>query len=119
MWRCGRFCCQRRYAPMATVAVRRTASTIIAPNRVTADQRNPFQLNASRYRRWGARGVTSAVGRVAGVSDAAETPEIEFRSDVTVELVRASAADSDVLFAARVSTQGEQTLDAAAAGTEA
>lgn len=37
--------------------------------------------------------------------------EIEFRSDVTVELVRASAHDSDVLFAARVSTQGEQTLE--------
>jgi thymidylate synthase (FAD) len=39
--------------------------------------------------------------------------EISFRSDVTVELVRASASDSDVLFAARVSTQGEQTLEAA------
>ncbi|HEV7949320.1 MAG TPA: FAD-dependent thymidylate synthase [Glaciihabitans sp.] len=39
--------------------------------------------------------------------------EIEFRSDVTVELVRSSASDSDVLFAARVSTQGEQTLEAA------
>lgn len=37
--------------------------------------------------------------------------EIEFRSDVTVELVRSSAHDSDVLFAARVSTQGEQTLE--------
>jgi thymidylate synthase (FAD) len=34
-----------------------------------------------------------------------------FRSDVTVELVRASAQDADVLFAARVSTQGEQSLD--------
>ncbi|GAA1696545.1 FAD-dependent thymidylate synthase [Microbacterium sediminicola] len=45
--------------------------------------------------------------------------DIEFRSDVTVELVRSSAADSDVLFAARVSTLGEQTLDEAAAGTEA
>lgn len=45
--------------------------------------------------------------------------EIKFRSDVTVELVRASAADSDVLFAARVSTQGEQTLEAAAAQTSA
>ena len=45
--------------------------------------------------------------------------EIKFRSDVTVELVRSSAADSDVLFAARVSTQGEQTLEAAAAATEA
>jgi thymidylate synthase (FAD) len=38
---------------------------------------------------------------------------------MTVELVRSSASDADVLFAARVSTQGEQTLDAAAAGAEA
>ncbi len=38
---------------------------------------------------------------------------------MTVELVRASAADSDVLFAARVSTSGEQTLEAAASGDEA
>lgn len=37
--------------------------------------------------------------------------EIEFRSDVTVELVRSSARDADVLFAARVSTQGEQSLE--------
>ena len=37
--------------------------------------------------------------------------EITFRSDVTVELVRASAQDADVLFAARVSTQGEQSLE--------
>jgi thymidylate synthase (FAD) len=36
---------------------------------------------------------------------------VTFRSDVTVELVRASATDADVLFAARVSTQGEQSLD--------
>jgi thymidylate synthase (FAD) len=36
---------------------------------------------------------------------------IEFRSDITVELVRSSAHDSDVLFAARVSTQGEKTLE--------
>jgi thymidylate synthase (FAD) len=34
-----------------------------------------------------------------------------FRSDVTVELVRHSAADSDVLWAARVSTAGEQSLE--------
>jgi thymidylate synthase (FAD) len=34
-----------------------------------------------------------------------------FRSDVTVELVKASAADSDVVFAARVSTQGERSLE--------
>lgn len=49
----------------------------------------------------------------------AEAYEIEFRSDMTVELVRSSAHDSDVVFAARVSTQGEQTLEEAAAGTEA
>jgi len=36
--------------------------------------------------------------------------EIEVRSDMTVVLVRASAADSDVLFAARCSTVGEQSL---------
>ena len=47
---------------------------------------------------------------------AAQSTPIEFRSDVTVELVRASASDADVLFAARVSTQGEQTLESAAAG---
>jgi thymidylate synthase (FAD) len=45
--------------------------------------------------------------------------DIRFRSDMTVELVRHSAADSDVLFAARVSTEGEKTLDAAASGAEA
>ncbi|MEO8330513.1 MAG: FAD-dependent thymidylate synthase [Candidatus Nanopelagicales bacterium] len=39
------------------------------------------------------------------------TSEITFRSDVTVELVRSAAQDADVLFAARVSTQGEQTLE--------
>ncbi|MFJ4787174.1 FAD-dependent thymidylate synthase [Streptomyces sp. NPDC088794] len=33
------------------------------------------------------------------------------RSDVTVELVKSSASDSDVLFAARVSTLGEQSLE--------
>jgi len=43
------------------------------------------------------------------VSDAA-TPAPVFRSDMTVELVRSSASDTDVIFAARVSTQGEQTL---------
>ena len=39
------------------------------------------------------------------------TEEISFRSDVTVELVRGSASDADVVFAARVSTAGEQSLD--------
>ena len=37
--------------------------------------------------------------------------DLEFRSDVTVELVRATAQDADVLFAARVSTKGEQSLE--------
>lgn len=43
------------------------------------------------------------------------TAAIEFRSDVTVELVRSQASDHDVLYSARVSTIGEQTLDADAA----
>jgi flavin-dependent thymidylate synthase len=42
-------------------------------------------------------------------SEAATEPS--FRSDVSVELVRASAQDADVLFAARVSTKGEQSLE--------
>ena len=37
--------------------------------------------------------------------------DIQIRSDVTVQLVKASASDSDVLFAARVSTLGEQSLN--------
>jgi thymidylate synthase (FAD) len=44
------------------------------------------------------------------VSDA-EPTEITFRSDMTVELVKSSASDADVLFAARVSTKGEQSLE--------
>lgn len=40
-----------------------------------------------------------------------DTPEIEFRHDITVELVRSSASDADVVFAARVSTVGEKSLD--------
>lgn len=39
------------------------------------------------------------------------TEPISFRSDITVELVRSSASDADVVFAARVSTAGEQTLE--------
>jgi thymidylate synthase (FAD) len=41
-----------------------------------------------------------------------EPNEIEFRSDVTVELVKHVAADSDVIWAARVSTAGDQSLAA-------
>ncbi|MEO6712202.1 MAG: FAD-dependent thymidylate synthase [Mycobacteriales bacterium] len=36
----------------------------------------------------------------------------QWRSDVTVELVKASAQDSDVVWSARVSTAGEQSIDA-------
>lgn len=36
---------------------------------------------------------------------------IEFRSEMTVDLVRSSAQDADVLFAARVSTKGESSLE--------
>lgn len=43
--------------------------------------------------------------------------DIVFRSDMTVQLVRSAAQDGDVVFAARVSTQGEKTL--ATAGAEA
>ncbi|GHH52438.1 FAD-dependent thymidylate synthase [Streptomyces sp. CA-294286] len=40
-----------------------------------------------------------------------ETQKPSFRSEVTVELVKHAAQDSDVLWAARVSTAGEQSLD--------
>jgi len=45
------------------------------------------------------------------VSTPDENVEIVFRSDMKVELVRGNAADNDVLFAARVSTKGEQSLE--------
>ncbi|MEN8656384.1 FAD-dependent thymidylate synthase [Streptomyces sp. 21So2-11] len=41
----------------------------------------------------------------------AETAKPTFRSEVTVELVKHTAGDSDVLWAARVSTAGEQSLE--------
>ena len=37
--------------------------------------------------------------------------EVIFRDDMTVELVKSSASDADVIWAARVSTAGEQSLD--------
>src|SRR4051812_36925839 len=45
----------------------------------------------------------------------APEPALRFRSDMDVDLIRGSAGDADVVFAARVSTQGEaslQTVDA-------
>lgn len=43
------------------------------------------------------------------MSEEASTVDVRFRSDMTVELVKSSASDADVLFAARVSTQGERS----------
>ena len=44
-------------------------------------------------------------------TESPKNAEIIFRSDMTVELVKASASDADVIWAARVSTAGEQSLD--------
>jgi thymidylate synthase (FAD) len=44
-------------------------------------------------------------------ADPIDENSIVFRSDVTVELVKASASDADVIWAARVSTKGEQSLE--------
>jgi thymidylate synthase (FAD) len=45
------------------------------------------------------------------MSDKEEVFPIQFRDDMTVELVKSSASDSDVIWAARVSTAGEKSLD--------
>jgi len=37
--------------------------------------------------------------------------EIQFREDMSVELVKSSASDADVIWAARVSTAGDKSLD--------
>ena len=44
---------------------------------------------------------------------------VQFRDDMTVSLVKASASDSDVVWSARVSTEGNRSLEALAADTEA
>lgn len=71
-----------------------------------------------RATRSGGPPMSSPSAIVMAVPDETESPEVVFRSDVTVELVRSSAHDSDVLFAARVSTQGEQTLESAQASND-
>ncbi|MER5891255.1 FAD-dependent thymidylate synthase [Streptomyces sp. NPDC001941] len=45
------------------------------------------------------------------MSDSPAEIKPSFRSDVTVDLVKHAASDSDVLWAARVSTAGEQSLE--------
>lgn len=44
--------------------------------------------------------------------------DVVFRSDMGVELVKASASDADVVWSARVSTQGEASLEALSADPE-
>ena len=44
-------------------------------------------------------------------SDAIVNQEVIFRDDVSVELIKSSASDADVIWAARVSTAGEQSMD--------
>jgi len=46
----------------------------------------------------------------ATTSTIATVPSITFRSDMTVELIKHTASDADVIWAARVSTKGEQSL---------
>jgi len=45
------------------------------------------------------------------MSESSTHSEIIFRDDVSVELIKASASDADVIWAARVSTAGEQSMD--------
>src|SRR6201987_5073355 len=51
-----------------------------------------------------------SVARVT-VARMGATDEVTFRSDMTVELVKHAASDADVIWAARVSTKGEQSLE--------
>nr|WP_298992488.1 FAD-dependent thymidylate synthase [uncultured Pseudokineococcus sp.] len=80
----------------------------------------PEQEVARQERVQGAPPATSSApaggGSGAG-GDAA--PEPVFRSDVVVDLVRSSASDADVLFAARVSTKGEASRDDVGADEQA
>ena len=55
--------------------------------------------------------MSEAKSTVGMSSDAIINPEVIFRDDVSVELIKASASDADVIWAARVSTAGEQSMD--------
>jgi flavin-dependent thymidylate synthase len=54
--------------------------------------------------------ATPGSSGAAGPAPTGASSEVRFLSDMTVELVRHAARDEDVLFAARVSTQGEHSL---------
>ena len=58
-----------------------------------------------------AQPVPTTAPTTTSATSPATAREIRFRSEMTVELVRSAASDADVLFAARVSTAGEQSLD--------
>ena len=45
------------------------------------------------------------------MSESSAYPDVVFRDDVSVELIKSSASDADVIWAARVSTAGEQSMD--------
>lgn len=63
---------------------------------VTVRPNGPRKVGAAPKKRWkDPRTVTDSP---------ADDPNPSFRSDVTVELVKHTASDADVLFAARVST---------------
>jgi thymidylate synthase (FAD) len=63
--------------------------------------------------------VATLADSVTQESVADPAADVTFRSDMTVELVRSSAHDSDVIFAARVSTEGDKTLAQAEADPDA
>lgn len=54
--------------------------------------------------------ATTKEGTISVNTDDSSTAAARFRSDMTVELVRSAAQDSDVVWSARVSTAGEQSL---------
>jgi thymidylate synthase (FAD) len=54
--------------------------------------------------------VATLADSITQESVADAVADVTFRSDMTVELVRSSAHDDDVLFSARVSTLGDKTL---------
>lgn len=55
--------------------------------------------------------MSEAKSSIGLSSDAVVSQEIIFRDDVSVELIKSSASDADVIWAARVSTAGEQSMD--------
>src|SRR5215475_5198926 len=81
--------------------------------RADTPRRQPLAAGVRRYRRPqsapGAAGPPTPGGEMGSQQDGGQEPR--FRSDMTVELVKHCAADSDVVWAARVSTVGEQSFD--------